>query len=118
MVYDQQTLIENSLNRRDEIFNYFTRETSSFARITVKILNELINQNSALSKRCVSLFKIVKDLPSGAQTSGSEDQDSIIATLNKEILDLKKRLESKPVRTHAQILSKSSNLDQSNTPFL
>lgn len=119
MVYDQQALIEGCMNRRDEIFNYFTRETSSFARITVKILNELINQNNALSKRITSLFKLSLGGADQIGTGNSEDQNSIIATLNKEILDLKTRLQAKPVRTHTQIIQRSQeiNFDQSNICF-
>jgi hypothetical protein len=56
MIFEQQASIEAGFNKRDEIYSYFTKETTSFSRVTQKILTELINQNKALQKKCTKLF--------------------------------------------------------------
>jgi hypothetical protein len=60
MISEQQAEINCELKRREDIFSYFTKETNSFSKITLKLLNELVNQNKALERRNTSLFNTLK----------------------------------------------------------
>ena len=106
LIFDQQCALEAGLIRKDDVFKYYTKETMAFSRVTMKILNELINQNKSLNKRCGNLFRLVNSngghhqqfMTSSLQESGLISSNNEVKRLKARVAELNDLLRSTSVR--------------------